>query len=64
MGAALHRAAEQQVDVFSVLLSDPSTRGAGGKTRLEPQSIKTFKPHLIYDSVDVSVVVHAGADGC
>ena len=39
----------QHLDSRCVLISDPSTLGAGAKTRLE-SSIKKFKPHLIYDS--------------
>ena len=34
-------------DVVLLFLSDPSTLGAGGKTRLESR-LKKFKPHLIY----------------
>ena len=47
-------ARKQHLDLRCVLLSDPSTLGAGGpktKTRLESR-IKKFKPPIIYDIID------------
>ena len=40
-------ACEQNLDLRCVLISDPSTLGAGAKTRLESR-IKKFTPHCIY----------------
>ena len=40
-------ACKQNLDLRCVLISDPSTLGAGAKTRLESR-IKKFTPHCIY----------------
>ena len=41
---------KQHLDLRCVLLSDPSTSGAGGKTRLEfsIKMLTLIKPHSIY----------------
>ena len=43
-------ACKQNLDLRCVLISDPSTLGAGAKTRLESR-IKNFTPHCIYRPV-------------